>query len=121
MIASIINTAYLEIPEPITTQGKKGRKKRGKVLALVDRLKAYKASVCLFIKDFMVPFDNNQAERDLRMIKAKTKVSGCFRTETGAEEYLAIMSYISTARKHGYNAYEAILNAVKGNAEFIFS
>ena len=87
----------------------------------MDRLKEHKAAVCLFIKDFAVPFDNNQAERDLRMTKAKTKISGCFRTLDGAQEYLDIMSYASTARKLGYNAYMAIQNAVSGDPMFIFS
>ena len=118
----IINTAYVETPVPESKSGKrKGRKKRGKVLALVDRLKEYKASVCLFIKNFAVQFDNNQAERDLRMTKAKTKISGCFRTEEGAQEYLDIMSYVSTARKLGYNAYMAIQKAISGNPMFIFA
>ena len=76
--------------------------------ALVERLAKYKESVCLFIRNFNVPFDNNQAERDIRMIKVKTKVSGCFRTEEGARDCLKIMSYIGTAHKQGYNAYEAI-------------
>lgn len=118
----IIETAYAEtpIPESKSTK-KKGRKKRGKVLALVDRLKEYKASVCLFIKNFAVQFDNNQAERDLRMTKAKTKISGCFRTLEGAQEYLDIMSYASTARKLGYNAYMAIKNAISGDPMFIFA
>ena len=117
----IIGTAYAETPVPEPKPGKKkGRKKRGKVLALVDRLKEYKAAVCLFIKNFAVPFDNNQAERDLRMTKAKTKISGCFRTLEGAQEYLDIMSYTSTARKLGYNAFMAIRNAISGNPMFIF-
>ncbi len=122
MYDGIIETAYAETPAPEPEPGKKkGRKKRGRVLALVDRLKEYKASVCLFIKDFAVPFDNNQAERDLRMTKAKTKISGCFRTLEGAQEYLDIMSYASTARKLGYNAYMAIKNAISGDAMFIFA
>ena len=95
-------------------------KKKGKILALVERLANYKASVCLFIHNFNVPFDNNQAERDLRMIKVKTKVSGCFRTEEGARDYLKIMSYVGTAHKQGYNAYKAIKNAISGHPDFIF-
>ncbi|MCI9105725.1 MAG: transposase, partial [Lachnospiraceae bacterium] len=86
----------------------------------VSGLEKYKASVCLFIHNFMVPFDNNQAERDIRMIKVKTKVSGCFRTEEGARGYLKIMSYVGTAHKQGYNAYEAIKNAISGHPDFIF-
>ena len=122
MYDDIIDIAYTETPVPEPKPGKrKGRKKRGKVLALVDRLKEYKASVCLFIKNFAVQFDNNQAERDLRMTKAKTKISGCFRTEEGAQEYLDIMSYVSTARKLGYNAYMAIQNAISGDPMFIFA
>ena len=118
----IIETAYAETPIPESKSAKKkGRKKRGKVLALVDRLNEYKASVCLFIKNFAVQFDNNQAERDLRMTKAKTKISGCFRTLEGAQEYLDIMSYASTARKLGYDAYTAIKNAISADPMFIFA
>ena len=83
----------IHFPKP--RRKKRGRKKKGKILALVERLTNYKASVCLFIHNFNVPFDNNQAERDLRMIKVKTKVSGCFRTEEGARDYLKIMSYVA--------------------------
>ena len=82
----LIEQARKENPLPETTEKKRGRKKKGKILALVERLANYKASVCLFIHNFNVPFDNNQAERDLRMIKVKTKVSGCFRTEEGARD-----------------------------------
>lgn len=116
----LIGQARKENPLPETTEKKRGRKKKGKILALVERLANYKASVCLFIHNFNVPFDNNQAERDLRMIKVKTKVSGCFRTEEGARDYLKIMSYVGTAHKQGYNAYEAIKNAITGHPDFIF-
>ena len=107
-------------PLPETIKKKRGRKKKGKILALIERLEQHKVSVCLFANDFSVPFDNNQAERDIRMVKVKTKVSGCFRTEDGAKDYLKIMSYVGTAHKHGFNAYEAIKNAFSGTLEFIF-
>ena len=117
----IIQQAYEENPLPESTSKKRGRKKKTKVLNLVGRLENYKESVCLFIKNLSVPFDNNQAERDLRMIKVKTKVSGCFRSEEGAQEYLTIMSYIGTAHKHGINAYTAIREALSGNPDIIFN
>ncbi len=115
--SKLIKQAREENPLPETPAKKRGRKKKGKILALVERLAHYKASVCLFIKNFEVPFDNNQAERDIRMIKVKTKVSGCFRTETGAKDYLKIMSYVGTANKQGINAYEAIRKAISGCPE----
>ena len=118
---AIIKTAYEENPLPETPAKKRGRKKKSKVLNLICRLENYKESVCLFIKNLCVPFDNNQAERDLRMVKVKTKVSGCFRSEEGAQEYLTIMSYIGSARKHGINAFTAIREALNGNPDIIFS
>ena len=111
---SLLEKAYKQNPEPEQVPGKKGRKKRGKVLALIDRLKTYKASVCLFFENFDVPFTNNMAEQAIRIIKVKTKVSGCFRKEDGAKDYLKIMSYVGTVKKQGYNVFDAILNAVKG-------
>jgi transposase len=116
----IIRTAYAENPLSETPTKKRGRRKKSKVLNLICRLDNYKASVCLFIKNLSVPFDNNQAERDLRMVKVKTKVSGCFRSEEGAQEYLTIMSYIGTAHKHGINAFTAIREALNGNPDIIF-
>ena len=118
---AIIKTAYEENPLPETPAKKRGRKKKSKVLNLICRLDNYKESVCLFIKNLCVPFDNNQAERDLRMVKVKTKVSGCFRSEEGAQEYLTIMSYIGSARKHGINAFTAIREALNGNPDIIFN
>ena len=117
---AIIKTAYEENPLPETPANKRGRKKKSKVLNLICRLDNYKESVCLFIKNLCVPFDNNQAERDLRMVKVKTKVSGCFRSEEGAQEYLTIMSYIGSARMHGINAFTAIREALNGNPDIIF-
>lgn len=98
---------------------KKGRPKKGKERSLIERLVELKASVCLFVRNISVPFDNNLAERDVRNVKTKTKVSGCFRTEEGAQNYLDIMSYISTGRKHGISAFDALTAAFAGNAEIV--
>jgi len=104
----IISQAYRKNPIPKSTERKRGRKKKGTVLSLVERLAAHKDSICLFIKNFAVPFDNNQAERDIRMIKTKSKVSGCFRSIEGARDYLRIMSYIGTAKKQKFNPYGVV-------------
>ncbi len=88
---SLIKLAKKINPLPSTTSNKRGKKAKGKILSLVDRLEKYKESVCLFINDFNVPFDNNLAERDILIIKVKTKVSGCFRTDDGAKNYLKII------------------------------
>ena len=113
----IIRRGYEENPLPPedeTNDRKRGRKKKGKTLSLIERLETHKASVCLFAINFAVPFDNNLSERDIRMVKTKTKVSGCFRSLVGAMNYLKIMSYVGTAKKHGKSAYEAIRQAVSG-------
>jgi transposase len=117
----IIAQAYRKNPFPKSIEKKRGRPKKGKVLSLIERLAAHKESICLFIKNFAVPFDNNQAERDIRMIKTKTKVSGCFRSIDGARDYLKIMSYIGTAKKRKINPYEAIRQAILGTPDFIFA
>lgn len=106
-------------PPPDSAAKKKGKKKKGKERSLVERLRKLKASVCLFVHDFRVPFDNNQAERDVRNVKTKAKVSGCFRTEAGAQHYLDVMSFLSTGRKHGINAFVALTAAFSGNADIV--
>jgi transposase len=61
-----------------------------------------------FIDNFIIPFDNNLSERDLRMAKTRTKISWCFRSFEGAHYFCRIRSYISTLRKQGFDIYKAI-------------
>ena len=79
-------------PAPTRT-GQPGRPSRTKAANLVHRLDLYREDVLRFATDFTSPFDNNQAERDLRMVKLQQKISGCYRTEAGATNYLTIRSY----------------------------
>ena len=89
--------------------------KRTKGLNLVMRLDEYSDDVLRFAGDFSVPFDNNLAERDIRMVKVAEKISGGFRSTLGAEAFLAFRSYLSSAAKQGVNRLEAIQTLFTGN------
>ncbi len=111
--AEILDTADTECPPP-PSEKRHGRRKKGKERSLIERLRRMENAVCLFATDFKVDFDNNLAERAFRFVKTKTKVSGCFRSTRCLQQYLDIMSYIDTARKHGVSAFKALSMAFKG-------
>lgn len=110
-----------ECPPPeVPKERKRGKIRRGKTRALIERLKKFKDDVCRFVHNFAVPFDNNQAERDVRNVKTNTKVSWG-RSIKGVQDYLKIMSFISNGNKHGINAFDALTAAFSGNAKIILS
>ena len=84
------------------------KSKKPKWFNLLKRLENHKEWTLWFITDFIVPFDNNLAERDLRPTKTRLKISGCFRSFEWLEYFCRIRSYISTLKKHDMNVYEAL-------------
>ncbi|MGH3861110.1 IS66 family transposase [Actinokineospora sp.] len=109
----IVADAFAVNPEPPAGRKRHPLERAGYNLAVAFRNHA--TEILRFTTDLRVPFDNNQAERDLRMAKLQQKISGTFRSEKGAERFAAIRSYIETGRKHGHNPLDLLIQLFNGN------
>jgi transposase len=99
-------------PPPPKRTGKRGAPKKSDALNLLIRLHQYQDLILRFMYDFDVPFDNNLAEADLRMMKLRQKISGCFRTQDGAAIFCDLRSYLSTMQKQGVHLLTALRSAM---------
>lgn len=97
---------------------KRGRKKKSKAENLGSRLKLHKTAILRFIQDARVPFDNSLAERDIRMMKVKQKISGSFRTVEGAERFARIRGFVSTLRKQNREVLTSLIAVQSGHFTF---
>ncbi len=101
-------------PPPVRRPGQRGRLQQSPARNLLERLLLRHEEVLAFLEDLTIPFDNNQAERDLRTLKVQQKVSGCFRSEAGAEAVMRLRSYLSTLRKQGHLLLDALRTVFAG-------
>jgi transposase len=104
-----------DFKQVIISNTEKPSRKKSKSGNLLNRLSLYKQQILAFMNDFDVPFDNNLAERDIRMTKVKQKISGTFRSSSGADYFARIRGYISTMKKQSKNILESIEYALSGN------
>ena len=102
-------------PRAQAPPGQRGRCKQSAARNLLDRLRKQPQAVLRFLEDLRGAFDNNQAERDLRMIKVQQKVSGCFRAWAGAQAFARIRGYLSTLRKQGVSLLSALVATLQGH------
>ena len=102
-------------PEPPNGPKRRGRLKQSKARNLLDRFRDHPGGILAFMHDFAVPFDNNLSERDLRMMKLRQKISGTFRSIDALVDFCRIRGYVSTARKNGLPAMDALRRVFLGN------
>ena len=101
-------------PPPIPILGKKRKRKQPHSRNLLERMQKYQYEILLFVRNPQVPFDNNLAERDIRMPKLKMKISGLFRSENGATAFSKIRSYVSTMKKNNISIINGLIMAANG-------
>jgi transposase len=112
----LLRDADLECPPPDEPEKKKkGKTKRSTARNLLERMRDFENETLRFMDDAIVPFSNNQAENDLRMTKVQQKISGCFRSMEGAMVFCRIRSYLSTCRKQGVTASDALRLLFQGD------
>lgn len=113
----IVESGYAQNPLTESSAGPKrrGRRKQSKARNLLDRFRDHPDGILAFMRDFSVPFDNNLSERDLRMMKLRQKISGTFRSFDALVDFCRIRGYVSTARKNGINALDALRRVFLGD------
>ena len=118
---NIIQAADKLNPHNLRQPGQRGRIAQSDTRNLLDRLIQFRDAYLRFVSDFRVPFDNNLAERDLRMAKLQQKISGCFRTALGASRFCRIRAYISTLRKQQLQLLHSLVSLWNGSPFFPYS
>lgn len=113
---ALLKEAEIECPppDPQKRPGQRGRPKRSKSRNLLERFIHYETETLRFLTDPDVPFTNNQGENDIRMTKLHQKISGCFRSQEGADIFCRVRSYLSTCRKNDVSATQALTLLFEG-------
>jgi transposase len=111
---ALLAAGHAANPPPARRPHQRGRVKQSPARNLLERLWLGQDEVLAFLDDFRVPFDNNQAERDVRMLKVQQKIAGCFRSAGGADAFACLRSYLSTLRKQGVALLAALETVAAG-------